>query len=695
MSQLTEPSTSELPVEPDEETGHLQDDDASSSSNVAKESIMQISMIQPNHQRETIVVEPPASSSSKNERDRSLKSPSKVPTPFLMRHTATSTTSFSSSPGAMAIDGIGEPSLRPPATIPFDDDDDCHPDEYEYDEEVEMATAIAISDKELEEEYRSRIFETAVQAKVMEEVEQVPPPNRCVRGLGVLLMVLLVVAGVVLVVVLMPRSNDEVTTSPSLTDSPPAGTQTSPLDPSAPTVAPTTQLQAQMAEYFRTQSDDPRREQPGTPQYQAFQAVSSMPSLSQDDWFTAYRLMVLYESTQGDSWHNNTNWHSDAPLCTWYGVSCQETDDSNAAAIIVGLTLANNRLVGTLPWEVMQLPLESLELNSNALVDAIPSEMARMKQLTLLDISKNWLTGSVPVELCANQGTLQVDCEHVVCTCCSPDCTGVNISITMAPSVTPGTATLAPTVAGTIVNTVSATIQPEIIIVSTSTFPNNTPLATLPPDPSPVTSWVMPITIPVPADAPLQNSVDAPTLVSVPQSIPVPIPVQIPQPVYMEVQDPASDLQPAPVTVTIPVQVPVNVPIPAPVNVPVQVRVDAPRPVAQPVRVPVKAPVGAPVSAPWQVPVRAPRHVAQPVPIQVPIPTPVKLPLQVPVKSPQAAPQAVPEQIPLLAPQSVPVKVPVIAPQSAPTLPLVPTIIDPVVNANPTLPTTPLLPSLF
>ena len=80
----------------------------------------------------------------------------------------------------MAIDGIGEPSLRPPATIPFDDDDNCHPDEYEYDEEeVEMATAIAISDKELEEEYRSRIFETAVQAKVMEEVEQVPPPNRC------------------------------------------------------------------------------------------------------------------------------------------------------------------------------------------------------------------------------------------------------------------------------------------------------------------------------------------------------------------------------------------------------------------------------------------------------------------------------------------------------------------------------------
>ncbi|GAX13621.1 hypothetical protein FisN_14Lh366 [Fistulifera solaris] len=349
---------------------------------------------------------------------------SKVPPPLLMRHTATSTTSFISSPGAMAVRGIGE-LPHTPSTIACDDDTveaDCAI-------EVErMATAIAISDKELEDEYRLRILETAVQAKVL-KAEDYVSQKLFARMNKMIIAGLLLAAAVVLTVVLWTRSSEESSTSfngsPSL------------LSPSYPTVAPTTPFHAQVIEYFRSsEAHDPLQHEIGTSQYQALQAVASMPRLPQTDWLTAYRLMVLYESTQGASWHNNTNWNSDAPLCTWYGVSCQDTtSDASGATNIVGLNLANNRLVGTLPWEITLLPLKIFDLHNNALVDAIPPELSHLSQLTVLDLSNNWLTGSLTTELCANEATLQVDCEHVVCTCCTPDCYGVNISTTMAPLV--------------------------------------------------------------------------------------------------------------------------------------------------------------------------------------------------------------------------------------------------------------------
>lgn len=388
ISQLTEQSM----MQEDHEDNSLDDDnddDPSSSQD-------------PSMQKE-------ATHKDSDKQNKSIRS-SKVPAPFLTRHTATTTTTttFQSSPGAMAVQGIGQsttPSTAPPQL-----------------QDEEYATAVAISDKELEDEYRQRILETAVQAKVLQEEEkEEPSPNRCTRRSGILLTVLLcVVAAAILIGILVLR--------PDTVESTSFNTQT----PQPPTAAPTTHFSFQIAEYLRAQSDDPLREQPGTPQHNALQAVASMSHLHTDDWSTAYSLAVLYESTQGDRWHNHTHWYSDTtPICSWYGVICQES------GAVIGLNLANNRLVGTLPWELAMLPLEFIDLHNNALVDTIPPEYAAMNALRDVDISNNWLIGDFP--LCDNEeeGSFHVDCEHVDCACCSPDCSGVNASSTMGPTMAP------------------------------------------------------------------------------------------------------------------------------------------------------------------------------------------------------------------------------------------------------------------
>ena len=52
-------------------------------------------------------------------------------------------------------------------------------------------------------------------------------------------------------------------------------------------------------------------------------------------------LLVLYRSTDGANWINNTNWDTDVDLSKWYGV------DTNDEGRVVNLSLGRNRLQGT------------------------------------------------------------------------------------------------------------------------------------------------------------------------------------------------------------------------------------------------------------------------------------------------------------------------------------------------------------
>ena len=64
---------------------------------------------------------------------------------------------------------------------------------------------------------------------------------------------------------------------------------------------------------------------PATPQGEAFQWFDESGGVDVCTYPTAqqrYALAVLYFSTNGDGWTDNTGWLSGLPECGWFGVTC-------------------------------------------------------------------------------------------------------------------------------------------------------------------------------------------------------------------------------------------------------------------------------------------------------------------------------------------------------------------------------------
>ena len=107
-----------------------------------------------------------------------------------------------------------------------------------------------------------------------------------------------------------------------------------------------------------------------------------------------YALAALYQSTDGPNWTTRTNWLSQAPLATWYGV------EANAQDEVIRLSLVDNNLQGFIPSELGQLKsLNDLRLSNNSLQGSIPSELGALENLETLALSGNSLQGSIPSEL--------------------------------------------------------------------------------------------------------------------------------------------------------------------------------------------------------------------------------------------------------------------------------------------------------
>ena len=106
------------------------------------------------------------------------------------------------------------------------------------------------------------------------------------------------------------------------------------------------------------------------------------------------KLITLYTSTGGVNWKQSTNWLTDEPISTWYGVGV------NAAGRVDSLVMEDNRLSGPLPATLGDLgDLQVLDLSDNALSGSIPSEFGSLTNLVTLDLSNNELTGGVPYGL--------------------------------------------------------------------------------------------------------------------------------------------------------------------------------------------------------------------------------------------------------------------------------------------------------
>ena len=109
-------------------------------------------------------------------------------------------------------------------------------------------------------------------------------------------------------------------------------------------------------------------------------------------------LSALFLSTNGFSWHNNSGWSiSRTPtlsqLAQWNGVQVSQD-------WLVGLTLRNNNLIGTLPAELGDLSnLLGLNLSDNSISGGIPRELGDLLLLRELWLDHNGLSGAIPVEL--------------------------------------------------------------------------------------------------------------------------------------------------------------------------------------------------------------------------------------------------------------------------------------------------------
>ena len=106
-------------------------------------------------------------------------------------------------------------------------------------------------------------------------------------------------------------------------------------------------------------------------------------------------LVALYNATGGDNWTNRDGWGDpDCGVCAWDRVNCDV--DGN----VIGISLSNNNLIGTLPPEIGNFQyLESLSLSYNQLTGQIPASIGNLSTLKSIRIESNSLSGSIPPEM--------------------------------------------------------------------------------------------------------------------------------------------------------------------------------------------------------------------------------------------------------------------------------------------------------
>lgn len=87
-------------------------------------------------------------------------------------------------------------------------------------------------------------------------------------------------------------------------------------------------------------------------------------------------LIEFYQATNGSLWARNDGWNTAAPVCDWYGVSCDYLDGDATKPVVVALHLDDNKLVGSLPASLARLPhLKSLSIGVNALRGEFPAAL--------------------------------------------------------------------------------------------------------------------------------------------------------------------------------------------------------------------------------------------------------------------------------------------------------------------------------
>ena len=104
-------------------------------------------------------------------------------------------------------------------------------------------------------------------------------------------------------------------------------------------------------------------------------------------------LVALYDAAGGPGWTDATNWLTEEPLGSWYGVTV------DSVGRLTHLDLAQNGLTGSIAPELGELfGLRELLLDRNQLTGTVPPGLSQLGDLTRLSLHTNRLRGAVPAE---------------------------------------------------------------------------------------------------------------------------------------------------------------------------------------------------------------------------------------------------------------------------------------------------------
>ena len=124
--------------------------------------------------------------------------------------------------------------------------------------------------------------------------------------------------------------------------------------------------------------------------------------------------IIFYESTNGDSWYNNSNWCSNKDVNQWYGISI---DDYR-----YNLNLANNNLDGDA--YIYDMYLNNVNIVQGNKISSLKIEDGGIANLVMDDAQLNYLTiknGSIGIKqsksliidnVYIENGNAQIDCYN-------------------------------------------------------------------------------------------------------------------------------------------------------------------------------------------------------------------------------------------------------------------------------------------
>ncbi|CAB9496474.1 STYKc [Seminavis robusta] len=110
------------------------------------------------------------------------------------------------------------------------------------------------------------------------------------------------------------------------------------------------------------------------------------------------------------TWHNETLWMTDAPVCEWHGISCELVEQSDWFDATLGSSASASDATRVLQEQsddnseqqqdnsppVVVLDIVRIDLSKQFLQGTVPPEIRYLSQLTALDLSHNHMTGTLP-----------------------------------------------------------------------------------------------------------------------------------------------------------------------------------------------------------------------------------------------------------------------------------------------------------